>query len=198
MFALGDADVRREVLAAHQRLRHRARRLDRTTRTHPLRMGGEVAVVDAKGIVAAAFRQHTRRARDPQLHTYLIIPNRVMSPDGRWLALDARLIKLDQQSLSAIYHAGIRSELTRRLGVRWHRPEHGIAEIRDVPDPVLADFSTRTADVRRRTDEKLDRFIDTMDREPTPRELWQLEREAAVDSRPAKAKSVNADALHEA
>ncbi|MCU1391528.1 MAG: hypothetical protein JWL72_4866, partial [Ilumatobacteraceae bacterium] len=147
---------------------------------------------------AAAFRQHTSRALDPQLHTHLVIPNRVLSPDGRWLALDARLIKLDQQSLSAIYHASLRSELTRRLGVRWHQPEHGIAEIRDVPSPVLVEFSARTADVRRRTDEKLDRFIDTMDREPTPRERWQLEREAAIDSRPAKAHSVNADALHEA
>ena len=121
-----------------------------------------------------------------------------MSPDGRWLALDARLIKLDQQSLSAIYHASLRSELTRRIGVRWHQPEHGIGEIRDVPDAVLVEFSARTADVRRRFDEKLDRFIETMDREPTPRERWQLEREAAIDSRPSKAKSINADALHEA
>ena len=198
MFALGDAETRREVLAAHDAsVTALACWIEQHAHTR-YRIGGEVAVVDAKGIVAAAFRQHTSRALDPQLHTHLVIPNRVMSPDGRWLALDARLIKLDQQSLSAIYHAGLRSELTRRLGVRWHQPEHGIAEIRDVSNAVLVEFSTRTADVRRRTDEKLDRFIDTMDREPTPRERWQLEREAAVDSRPAKAKSVTAEALHEA
>ncbi|MCU1392579.1 MAG: conjugal transfer protein [Ilumatobacteraceae bacterium] len=198
MFALGDADTRHEVLAAHDAsVTALAGWIERHAHTR-FRIGGDVAIVDAKGIVAAAFRQHTSRALDPQLHTHLVIPNRVMSPDGRWLALDARLIKLDQQSLSAIYHAGLRSELTRRLGVRWHQPEHGIAEIRDVPDPVLVEFSARTADVRRRTDEKLNRFIDTMEREPSPRERWQLEREAAIDSRPAKAKSVNADALHQA
>ena len=30
---------------------------------------------------------------DPQLHTHLVIANRVASPDGRWLALDARSIE---------------------------------------------------------------------------------------------------------
>jgi hypothetical protein len=44
---------------------------------------------------------------------------------------------------------------------------------------------------------KLDRFEQTMGREPTPRERWQLEREAAVDSRPAKDHAVNADVLHD-
>ncbi len=198
LFALGDLETRHQVLAAHDdAVGALAAWIERHAHTR-YRIGGEVAVVDAEGIVAAAFRQHTSRALDPQLHTHLVIANRVKSPHGRWLALDARLIKHDQQSLSAIYHACLRSELTRRLGVRWHNPEHGIAEIRDVPEDVIVEFSARTADVRRRIDNKLDRFIDTMGRAPTPRERWKLEREAAIDSRPAKAHSVEADVLHEA
>ena len=89
-----------------------------------------MAVVDAEGIVAATFRQHTSRALDPQLHTHVVIANRVKSPDGRWLALDARLIKHDQRTLSALYHAGLRAELTQRFGVRWNQPE-----TRDRRDP---------------------------------------------------------------
>jgi conjugative relaxase-like TrwC/TraI family protein len=198
LFALGDLETRRQVLAAHDdAVGALAAWIERHAHTR-YRIGGEVAVVAAVGIVAAAFRQHTSRALDPQLHTHLVIANRVKSPDGRWLALDARLIKHDQQSLSAIYHACLRAELTRRLGVRWHDPEHGIAEIRDVPEDVIVEFSARTTDVRRRIDDKLDRFIDTMGREPTPRERWKLEREAAIDSRPAKAHSVEAAALHAA
>ena len=131
------------------------------------------------------------------MHTHLVIANRVQSPDGRWLALDARLIKKDQRSLSAIYHAGLRAELTARLGVRWNLPENGIAEIADMPQEVLTEFSSRTADVRARIEVKLDRFIDTMGREPTVRERWRLEREAAVDSRPAKADQVDATVLHD-
>ena len=110
-----------------------------------------------------------------------------MSPDGRWLALDARLIKLDQQSLSAIYHASLRAEMTLRLGVSWVAAVNGIAEIADVPADVLVEFSARTRDIRRRIEDKLDRFTDTMGRDLTPRERWRLEREAAIDGRPVKA-----------
>ena len=196
MFALGDHDIRREVLAAHDvAVAALAGWIERHAHTR-YRIGGEVAVVDAEGIVAASFRQHTSRALDPQIHTHLVIANRVKSPDGRWLALDARLIKHDQQTLSALYHASLRAEMTARLGVRWLAPERGIAEMSDVSADLLAEFSARTSDVRRRMDDKLDRFIESMGREPTPRERWRLEREAVVDSRPHKSHSIDAEVLH--
>ena len=57
-------------------------------RPHPLphrRPGRDV--VDAEGIIAATFRQHTSRGRLTRiLHTHAVIANRVMSPDRRWLA----------------------------------------------------------------------------------------------------------------
>ncbi|MDQ1439158.1 MAG: hypothetical protein QOK43_2787 [Acidimicrobiaceae bacterium] len=70
--------------------------------------------------------------------------------------------------------------------MRWQTPEHGIAEIDDMPDAVLDELSQRTRQVEARLDHKLGRFRDTFDREPTQRELWRLEREAVLDSRPAK------------
>ncbi len=196
LFGLGDEYVRGEVTGAHDAaVTALAGWIEVHAHTR-YRIGGEVCVVDAEGIVAAGFRQHTSRALDPQIHTHLVIANRVMSPDGRWLALDARLIKKDQRTLSAIYHAGLRAELTARLGVRWNVPGNGIAEITDVPDAVLAEFSSRTADVRAWIEAKLDRFIESMGREPTVRERWKLEREAALDSRPPKGDQVDALVRH--
>jgi conjugative relaxase-like TrwC/TraI family protein len=147
LFALGGEEVHGQVLGAHDAAvdavvdwieRHAHCRY---------RVKGAVNVVDAEGVTAAVFRQHTSRTHDPQLHSHIVLANRVRSPDGRWLALDARTIKHDQRTLSALYHAGLRAELTRRLGVRWQEPANGIAEIHDVPDDVLAAFSTRTVDV---------------------------------------------------
>lgn len=154
-----------------------------------LGLAGEVDDDAFLALIAGWIERHA--------HTRLVIANRVKSPDGRWLALDARLIKGDQRTLSALYHAGLRSELTQRLGVMWHTPENGIAEIRDMPEALLAEFSIRTAQMRRRVEEKLDRFVDTMGREPTPQERRLIDREAAVDSRPRKAKSVDAASLHD-
>ncbi len=189
LLAAGDDDVRRHVLDAHDTaVTVVVDWIERHAHTR-YRVNGHVRVFDAEGIAAAMFRQHTSRALDPQLHSHIVIANRVRSPDDRWLALDARTLKHDQRTLSALYHAGLRAELTRRLGVRWHPPVNGIAEMIDVPDDVLRAFSTRSGAVEARIEEKLDRFIETFQREPTPRERWRLEREAVTDSRPTKASS---------
>ena len=150
LWALADPAIRAQVGAAHDAaVGALAGWIEEHAHTR-FRIGGEVAVADANGIVAAAFRQHTSRAQDPQLHTHLVIANRVRSPDGRWLALDARLIKHDQRTLSALYHAGLRAELTTRLGVRWREPVNGISELADLPDALLEAFSTRTKSMRAR------------------------------------------------
>lgn len=149
------------------------------------------------GCRVARFRQHTSRSLDPQLHTHAVVVAKVRSPNGGWYALDARLIKHDQRTLSALYHAGLRAELTRRLGVSWRDPVNGIAEMDAVPDDVLDHFSRRTADVEVRLQTKLDRFRRELEREPNLRERWKLEREAVIDSRPPKRKGVPGPALHD-
>ena len=186
LFALGTEGVRGQVVEAHERAVEAVLGWIESSAHTRMRRHGQVVTVDAEGIVVGVFRQHTSRKLDPQLHTHAVIANRVRAPNGRWLALDARTIKFDQRTLSALYHANLRSELTRRLGVGWRSPEHGIAEIADIDGDVLAEFSQRTTDVQRRVDEKLDRFRTNLQRDPTEKERWRLEREAVVDSRPSK------------
>jgi conjugative relaxase-like TrwC/TraI family protein len=186
LFALGDQQVRGHVVAAHENAVDAVLGWVESHAHTRMRHRGHVVCVDAEGTVVGVFRQHTSRSLDPQLHTHAVIANRVQAPDGRWLALDARTIKIDQRTLSALYHANLRSELTRRLGVTWHQPENGIAEIAGIETDVLAEFSQRTRDLERRLERKLNRFREGLGREPTERERWGLEREAAVDSRPAK------------
>lgn len=186
LWALGDERTRDDVLAAHD---HAVDAVLGWIESHAhtrLRRNGHVVCVDAEGLVVGVFRQHTSRRLDPQLHTHAVIANRVKAPDGRWLALDARTIKIDQRTISALYHANLRSEMTGRLGVEWRQPENGIAEIEGIPDELLAEFSQRTRDVDRRLVEKLERFRETMGRDPAVKERWRLEREAVLDSRPAK------------
>ena len=196
LFAVGSPKVRADVLASHDTgVQAIIQWVQQTAHTR-FRINGEISTVDAEGIVAATFRQHTSRALDPQLHTHIVVPNRVLSPDGRWLALDARTLKLDQRTASAIYHATMRTELTARLGVEFEPVVNGIADIAHIPAAVLSEFSTRTAAIDKRLDAKIDRFVDTFERDPTPRERWRLEREAVTDSRPAKATEVNAAELH--
>lgn len=196
LWAVGDDDTRTAVLDAHDRAVGAMVGWIEDHATTRFRVNGDVVTVDAQGIVAASFRQHTSRALDPQLHTHVVIPNRVLSPDGRWLALDARTLKVDQRTVSSIYHSVLRSELTNSLGVEWREAGRGIGEIAGVPDRVLDEFSVRTGQMQHRLDVKLDRFEATYERAPNEKERWRLEREAAVDSRPTKVTDVDSAVLH--
>ncbi len=197
LFAVGDDRVRDEVVESHERAVEAVLGWVEDHAHTRLRRHGHIMTVDAEGLVVGVFRQHTSRRLDPQLHTHAVIANRVPAPDGRWLALDARNMMVDQRTLSALYHASLRAELTRRLGVGWKTPEHGIAEIAAVPEEVLAEFSQRSNDVERRLQQKLERFGSDLDREPSVKERWRLEREAVLDSRPAKPHGVTLTRLHE-
>ncbi|MEZ5374811.1 MAG: MobF family relaxase, partial [Microthrixaceae bacterium] len=195
--ALGDPTVRAEVHAAHDAAVDAVLGYVQRHAMTRYRVDGEVMSVDAEGIVAGVFRQHVSRELDPQLHTHAVIANRVLSPDGRWLALDARPLMKDQTVLSALYHAGLRAELTGRLGVGWREVDNGIAELAGVDREVLEVFSQRASQVTSRLAVKLARFRETMGREPTGRERWRLEREAAVDSRRSKPAAIDAAALQQ-
>jgi conjugative relaxase-like TrwC/TraI family protein len=196
LFAIGDGQLQRTVAEAHDTAVDAVLGWVETQAHTRMRQRGHVVCIDTEGIVVGVFRQHTSRRLDPQLHTHAVIANRVAAPDRRWLALDARTIKIDQRTLSGLYHAGLRAELTRRLGVAWQSPVNGIAEIAGADPVVLAEFSQRTADIERRAAQKLNRFVDDHDREPTARKRWQLERKAAVDSRPTKPHGHTLGELH--
>jgi conjugative relaxase-like TrwC/TraI family protein len=100
------------------------------------------------GFVAAAYQHRTSRARDPHLHTHVIVANLARSPDGEWRALDGEpILKHYRLAAGYLYQAQLRHELTRSLGVEWRQPEQGMAEIAGVPDTVLRAFSQRRAQV---------------------------------------------------
>ncbi len=193
--AVADPAVRAEVLAGHDAAVEAVLGYVQRHAQTRFRVSGEVVSVDAAGIAVGVFRQHVSRELDPQLHTHAVIASKVLAPDGRWLALDARSLMADQTVFSSLYHAGLRAELTSRLGVEWEPPVHGIAEIAGVDERVLAEFSQRSAQVDRRREVKLDRFREALGREPTGRERWRLEREAVKDSRRSKPAPLDAAEL---
>ena len=187
LWAAANPDARREVLAGHDAAVDAVLGHIEATMAHTRRGAGGAHIVDTKGLAVGVFRQHTSRLGDPQLHTHAVIAAKVQAAsDGRWLALDARALKMDQRTLSALYHTTLRSELTHRLGVTWHTPTNGIAEMAGIPDPVRDAFSARTTTIAARLQTKLDRFETSLGRQPTPRERWKLEREAVLDCRPTK------------
>ena len=149
-------------------------------------------MVPAEGPAVAIIPEFTSRKGDPQLHVHGLVSSKVWEPTTeRWLALEARELKQDQRALSGLFHAGLETELSSKLGVTWGAREYRYARTIDGISSDLVDaFSQRRADVDARLEVKLDRFVTEFDREPTPQQKWKLEREAALDSRPSKSAEV--------
>jgi len=145
--------------------------------------------VDAQGLTVALFRQHTSRMLDPQLHTHAVIWSKVQDDTGAWLALDARVLLKQQFTMSWLYDAALRVELTRRLGVEWEPlvAGQGQADLALVPEELRDLFSQRSVQVEAKLADLVRRWMDEHDgAEPSVEDLWQLTRRAAVSSRPGK------------
>ena len=160
--------------------------LERFGATTRVRSNGGRLHPDTQGLTVAAFRQTTSRADDPQLHTHLVISAKVQTDDGRWLALDARVLKGHQRALGGLYQSVLRAELTNRYGVAFTEIIKGQAGIAGVPTELLEQFSKRAAEVDRALEAKLAEFYAREGRDPSRFERAALGREAAVDTRAHK------------
>ena len=160
--------------------------IERYGSTTRIRSNGARLHPDTGGLAAAVFRQSTSRADDPQLHTHVVVSAKVQTGDGRWWALDARLLKRHQQTFGYVYQSALRAELSARYGVAFDEIVNGQAEIAGVPAELLHQFSKRAHVIAVEMDGRIADFIDRTGREPTDGEYAAMEREAAADTRDHK------------
>jgi len=143
LYALSEPEVQAEVAEAHACAWQDATRL-LEDEACVVRRGHNGVVRQRSGFVAAGFQHRTNRDADPHLHTHVVVANLARGSDGRWRALDAQLFIRDwRHAVGHLYHARLRYELTRRLGVEWGPVTKGQADLAHVPDAVIAEFSRR-------------------------------------------------------
>jgi conjugative relaxase-like TrwC/TraI family protein len=147
LFGVGDDRVRAAMREAHDKAVADALGYMERAAAKGRRGRGGIDTIDGSGLLAAACRHRTSRAGDPQLHTHVLIANLVRGADGRWSALDARLIYAHAKTAGYLYEARLRAELTRRLGVEWTPVKRGIADIHGVAPEVLRAFSQRRVEI---------------------------------------------------
>jgi conjugative relaxase-like TrwC/TraI family protein len=146
LHALGDADVASAVRSGHDRaVRETLSYIER--RALGVRRGSrpERAVLNVEGVAAGGFVHRTSRALDPHLHTHVVVANLGLGPEGTWSALDGRGVYAHAPAAGALYHAQLRHELTRRLGVGWGPLNGGRADIVGIGPEVRRAFSQRAA-----------------------------------------------------
>jgi conjugative relaxase-like TrwC/TraI family protein len=146
-FGVCEPDLVREIVDAHEAAVAEALGYLEREACGARRGRGGIRLVEGRGFVAAAFRHRSSRAGDPLLHTHVVVANATQGPDGRWTALDGRLLYRHAKTAGYLYQAALRVELTERLGLRWQAVDRGTADVVGVPRPVIEHFSTRRAEI---------------------------------------------------
>jgi conjugative relaxase-like TrwC/TraI family protein len=144
---IGDPATQAAIHDAHARAVREAFVYFERSTAFARRGAGGAETVRGDGLVAAAFVHRTSRSGDPQLHTHVLVANLVRAEDGRWSALDGRLVYAHARTAGFLYQAALRAELTRMLGVEWTPVSKGSAEIHGVLDRVIRAFSRRRAEI---------------------------------------------------
>ena len=183
LWALAPRDVAAEVRSAHEAaVADTLSWLEREVAYTRVGRGG-ARQVKTCGLVAAAFTHRDSRAGDPDLHTHVAVSNKVQAEDGRWLALDGRLLYAAKVAASEHYNTRIEAELVSRLGVEF--AERGdatpgklpVREIRGISTALTRFWSRRRADIKARQSELAVEFQKTFGRPPTAVEaLWQADQ----------------------
>lgn len=196
IWGVADASLQKMIVACH----HAAvsdvldfvEREVAATRTGVAASNGAVAQVAVSGLMAAAFDHWDSRAGDPQLHTHVVISNKVQAVlDGRWRSLDGRPMHAAVTGLAAFYDAVLADRLTGVFGFGWEGRVRGSnmhphAEVDNVPDALVAEFSSRTRDIDRETGRLIDEYAETHGRRPSDATRIKLRAQATLATRPEK------------
>lgn len=146
-WALAAPQVAERIAAAHDRAVAQAIDVFESEVVRARRGKHAATLIETDGVVAAAFGHRSSRAGDPQLHTYVVVPNVTVDAHGRWSALAGDRVYRWAKTLGYLYQAALRAELTKTLGFRWGPVGNGVADIAGVPKELCETFSTRRAQI---------------------------------------------------
>lgn len=207
LWAVADANTQATIAAAHHKaiddvLAFMESKLA-VTRAGEAGRDGAVAQVEVAGLVAAAFDHFDSRVGDPQLHTHVVVSNKVQTVfDGKWRSLDGRPLHAATVALSELHAAVFADHLSRALGVRWEHREreadrNSVWAIATVPEHLVAEFSSRSRHIDIEKDRLIDEYIAAHGRAPSKVTIIRLRQQATLATRPEKQLRSLADLTHE-
>ncbi|WP_235509276.1 MobF family relaxase [Terrabacter sp. Soil810] len=191
-WALADDPARSRIYAAHRRALE-AVVAHGESQVFATRMGkGGIVQEDIRGILATAFDHWDSRAGDPQLHTHVVVLNRVQAvTDGAWRTLDSKALYRAAVGMSELYNGILADELTAELGWDWtpeqrRRSAEPKWEVHGVPLELREHFSQRSSAIESAKDDLVAAFAASHGRQPTAREVIRMRQQATLETREDK------------
>lgn len=212
LWAIAGPELQGRLHQAHRQATEETLRWVETNIAQSRAGHGGVAHVPVTGIVGSLFDHWDSRAGDPQLHTHAVIANRVQrASDGQWVTLDSYTLHRHVVAISETYNSVLFDRLAEHVGAvaesrshvdvdveallaeetsanegsRPEQPAHRV-ELTGVPDRLLEEFSTRSAQIEARTEELITRWTSDHGTPPSARDVLRLRQQATLENRPSK------------
>ncbi|WP_431638894.1 MobF family relaxase [Corynebacterium ulcerans] len=152
---------------------------------------GGIQQIKVRGAIASEFTHFDTRAGDPDLHSHVLLSNKVQSKDGKWLAIDGKALFMHAQTLSSRYDVLLQQRLREKLGLTFVACERGtekepVFEVAGVPQNLIDLFSKRRFLARPVYQKLLNEYVQNNGHQPdssSVRKLWQA---AILETRDAK------------
>ncbi|HVM20658.1 MAG TPA: MobF family relaxase, partial [Egibacteraceae bacterium] len=196
LWAAGDRHIRQQVWAAHLAAVDAGLGYLEQHAGYVRAGRNGVRVLDTTGLVVARMNEWTSRDGDMHLHSHCLVLNRVRAlDDGKWRALDGRVLLLARTGAGALYNRALEAELTRRLGVAWRDRPDGLRELDGVDDELIEAFSSRRRAITAAVEELAAAYRDKYGVEAPPAVLSAMAQTAWAKTRRRKRDLDPADAL---
>ncbi|MBT2555908.1 MobF family relaxase [Arthrobacter sp. ISL-5] len=197
LWALSAREIQNEILQTHHDAVNATLQWLETYVIHTRAGRNGVAHLGTRGAIAAAFDHWESRAGDPQLHTHMVIANRVQRiTDGAWVTLDSRTLYRAAVAASEHYNGLLFDALHRNLGTdadirepgaNTHNPSQ---QLNGVDDALIREFSNRSRLIDLETDRLVAEWTASHGTPPTATTTIKLRQQATLSTRTAKSESV--------
>lgn len=162
------------------------------------------------GIIASEFTHFDTRGGDPDLHSHVLVSNKVQVADttaareagkvGQWKTIDGSQFFEHAQAASGVYNTALQHRLSAALGLQFTAVSTGrdaepVWEVAGVPDKLNRAFSSRRELARPIFDELVADYITTHGRQPSRRANYELWQTAILQTRDAKKPAESLDVM---
>ncbi|WP_156388101.1 MobF family relaxase [Cellulomonas sp. Root137] len=147
--------------------------------------------IKTRGMLAAAFDHWDSRTGDPNLHTHVVVANKVQGVDCVWRSVDGRTLHAAVVTVSELYDALLADEVSRRVGVAWSLRDRGerrnpTFELEGVGEDLLSEFSTRSEQIHCAEQRWAQEFTEQRGRAPSRTETTRARQHLTRETRPPK------------
>ncbi|WP_169454487.1 MobF family relaxase [Catelliglobosispora koreensis] len=186
--------VRDAILKAHEQARDSALALLEEHAAYTRAGDTGQAQVDTRGLLYAVFDHYDSRDGDPNLHSHVVVANKIRAVDGSWKSLDGSALYRLGVAASEHYNSTIETLAAEYTGISFAvRPDtehkkHPVREVLGMPVDYIKGFSARRGRIEARYEQLVVDFRRAYGRDPEKQAAFSLAEQANLDTRGAKPK----------